>query len=896
MLTEEQNSQYFDAPNGHTRSDIFSDFNNTVTPYPSQKTIIDLFEEQVLKTPDNIALRWKDKVMTYQELNEQSNRLAHYLIASGVKQNDNIGILVTRSPDIMIGMFAIMKAGAAYVPIDPEYPLDRQKYIIEQSAIGLVIHNTFYDLQNSVSGTKMIQLGSLDLTGFSTDNAKLVINSHQLAYTIYTSGSTGRPKGVMIEHHSAVNLIMWVNNTFHIGDQDRLMFITSICFDLSVYDIFGILSSGGSIVIADQQEIIDLSALSVLLQSSKVTFWDSVPTTLDFLIRGLESAGDGYLQTNLRVVFLSGDWIPVHLPERIKRFFPNAQVISLGGATEATVWSNFYPIDKVDPSWKSIPYGRPIDNNFFYILDEYLKPVANGEQGDLFIGGVGVARGYANDKEKTDHSFIADPFNRECGGRMYRTGDIGRMLSNGNMEFLGRKDQQVKIRGFRVELGEIESVIRQYKFVDQVVVLAKDIDGLKRLAGYIVPKARYEREDMLLLIKRKLPDYMVPGLWMELDALPLNTNGKIDRNALPDIDKTQSGKEFKSPRNDAETQMIEIWQRILSIKEISVNDNFFDLGGQSLLAVQLLGEVEKKYNKRIQINTIFKYPTIELLVSHLVKNTSQEDFRSLVPIKATGSKIPLYVISGDGLNITNFRNLATHLDIDQPMYSLQPKGLDGTGDTFDNIEDIARHYINEILQHNPKGPYALAGYSFGGYVAIEMKRQLENMGKTIKMLGIFDTDADNVFYKKSWNEKLSKKIFRQFPKFLFIAKSFIHHPIITIKYQKTVALRTIKKDLIKIGSIKKQELTGIDSFLNQIGQKHSIALQNYEIKPFNGMLHLFKAKERIYFVDDFKYLGWRKFALDGVKVYDVPGDHQTMFFVPNTKKLGSLLQDALDNC
>jgi amino acid adenylation domain-containing protein len=745
----------------------------------------------------------------------------------------------------------------------------------------------------------MIQMVDLDLNNYSCENLGLTINSHQLAYTIYTSGSTGQPKGVMIEHHSVINLNLWVNSTFNINQQDRLIFITSICFDLSVYDIFGVLFSGGSIIVAEQHEILDLSNLASLLKTYKATFWDSVPTTLDFLIRGLESSETEYIQTDLRLVFLSGDWIPVNLPGRIKKFFPNAQVISLGGATEATVWSNFYPITNVYPSWKSIPYGRPIANNFFYILDEKQNQVPDGEQGELYIGGVGVAKGYANDKEKSDYSFIADPFNRECGGRMYRTGDIGRMLPDGNMEFLGRKDQQVKIRGFRVELGEIESVIRQYEFVDHAIVLAKDIDGIKRLVGYIVPKEKYSRENMISFIREKLPVYMVPGLWLEIDELPLNANGKIDRKGLPDIQNWHSEKEIIAPKNDAEKEMVSIWKKILGLPQISIRDNFFDLGGQSLLVILLLTEIEKKYKKKVRISTFLKFSTIESLVSHLhlgEEGSGQHHFKSLVAIKATGTKLPLYIIPGDGMNLVNFRNLAGYLDKEQPFYSLQPKGLDGFEESYNNIKDIASHYISEILLHNPEGPYALAGYSFGGYVAIEIKRQLENQGKIVKMIGIFDTDADNLFYKKGIQEKLFKKVLRQIPKSLFILRTLMLHPSEMLAYQKTVLRRNLKKRAIKIGAIKKTELKGFDAQMQKVNENHFAALQKYAIQPFKGKLHLFKAKVRIYFVDDFKYLGWLKFAPDGVIAHEIPGDHKTMFLDPNVKDLARELQKALDDC
>ncbi len=880
--------------NATSKTPDFSDFNNTIVAYKATSNIVKEIDVAATTYRDCIAVSYKDKSIPYSELHLLSNKLAHYLIQNGVQPNDNVGLLVTRCPDIVTGMLGILKAGAAYVPIDPEYPAPRQEYIIQNSGIQVLIANTDYNFPTSTGNVRVIDLRNLDFDGQPDQLPEVTIDPNQLAYTIYTSGSTGNPKGVMIRHHSVLNLCQWVNKTYNIAPGHRLMFITSICFDLSVYDIFGTLFAGATIEIADTAEVYDLARLAVMLQEKKITFWDSVPTTLDFLVRGLEARNTEFTQNDLQVVFLSGDWIPVNLPERIKKFFPNAKVISLGGATEATVWSNYFPIEYVDPQWKSIPYGKPIDNNLFYILNDKLAPVPAGEQGELYIGGVGVAAGYANDKEKTDAAFIKDPFNDACGGRMYKTGDLGRMMPDGNMEFLGRKDQQVKIRGFRVELGEIESVVRQYKFVDQAVVIARKIDGLNRLMGYIVPKPRFDKDALMSFLRRKLPDYMVPGLWMELQALPLNPNGKIDRNALPEINMAGTGNEHIPPGTTTEKQIAAIWQQVLSVKEISINDNFFDLGGQSLLAVQMLAEVEALFNRKVNINTIFKHNTIASFAAFLEKETPQEVFRSVVPIKTEGSKIPLYIIHGDGYNFSNFRNLADCMDKEQPVYAIQPLGLDGKSETFDKMEELAAHYISEITKHYPSGPYALAGYSFGGYVAVEMKKQLETAGKEVSLLGIFDTDASNLFYKKPLSQTIFKKISRQLPKALFITKSLFASPDETLEYQKALYERKKEARLIAAGKKDAPTLEGTHLLLEKINQKHFAALNNYDMQPFTGTLHLFKAQKRIYFVDDFECLGWRAYARGGVKVHDVPGDHKTMFFPPNVTSLARAVQQALD--
>jgi thioesterase domain-containing protein/acyl carrier protein len=399
---------------------------------------------------------------------------------------------------------------------------------------------------------------------------------------------------------------------------------------------------------------------------------------------------------------------------------------------------------------------------------------------------------------------------------------------------------------------------------------------------------------MILFLKRKLPEYMVPGLWMELSELPLNPNGKIDRNALPDVNEFQLVNDRVAPRNEAEESLAGIWKSVLAVNDLGMLDNFFDLGGQSLLAVQMLAEVEKKFRKKVSINNVFKYPTIELLAEFLYSGKAKDRYKSLVPIKATGNKTPLYIIHGDGYNMSNFVSLANYLDEQQPLFSLQPVGLDGKDEPFDSLEDMAAHYVSEILQHNPDGPYAIVGYSFGGYVAIEIKRQLENMGKEVKTLGIFDTDAGVLQYKKSGLKKVPKKLIRQIPKALFVVKSLINSPSETFNYQKEMAAKRFKSLSSKFGK-HEEELTDIDLNLYKININHEVALNNYDLKPFHGTLHLFKAQSRMYFVDEFEFLGWKKFAKDDVIVYDIPGDHRTMFLPPHVKELAAMLQHILNN-
>jgi amino acid adenylation domain-containing protein len=873
--------------------DILLKFNDTLTYYPAEKTIVNIFEKQVQKTPDAIALRRHEETMTYRELNEKANQLAHYLIEEGAKPADNIGLIAGRSFDMMIIMYGIMKAGGAYVPIDPDYPIDRQEYILENSKAIKVIADGDYPLQDLIPAEQFVKLPTLDLSIYSKGDLDLKIDSKQLAYTIYTSGSTGRPKGVMIEHHSAVNLCLWVNNEYNIGADDRLLFITSMCFDLSVYDIFGILAAGGSIVIVEQHELMDVPKLKDMMLKYKITFWDSVPTTMDYLIRELESRDHDYIQETLKVVFMSGDWIPVSLPDRIKKFFPKTQVISLGGATEGTVWSNFFPVkEKVPTDWTSIPYGRPLANNFFYILNDQLQPVPIGVAGELHIGGVGVAAGYANDPDKTNYSFIKDPFSDKAGGRMYKTGDLGRMMPNLNMEFIGRKDNQVKIRGYRIELGEIESVLGQCDVVRQAVVLAKDDkDKKKRLVSYVVGKGDYSREKVIDFLKSKLPDYMVPTLWMELDELPLTSNNKIDRKALPDFDAEEQIKDnYAAPRTETEKIMAEIWQGVLKLQRIGIDDNFFDIGGHSLLAVQITTRIEKKLGKKLQIATLFTYPTVAQLSAFIDKETTASiKWKSIVPIKSAGTKMPLYVVHGAGLNVLNFNDLSNYIDPEQPLFGLQGVGIDGEEIALDSIQQIASYYVGEVIKHNPTGPYAVGGYSIGGFIAVEMARQLQAMNKEVKMLAIFDTDADNAREREPWYKIQPKVLKRYLPKFLGGTKSMTEQ--IAAKFRdKTNALKD------KAGLAPKGESAEYFAMLDAVIIRYFEALKNYKLEPVSNNIYLFKADFNDHYNDDEVYLGWKKYTTKEVKRYLVPGNHLTMMMPPNVPELGKAVQDALNNC
>ncbi len=442
-----------------------------------------------------------------------------------------------------------------------------------------------------------------------------------IAYIIFTSGSTGVPKGVVVRHRPVVNLIEWANDAFGMGPDDRVLFVTSLCFDLSVYDVFALLAAGGSIEVATEQDLRDPQELVRLLCARPVTFWDSAPAALQRLVPLFPAPGTDPGQNRLRLVFLSGDWIPVGLPDQVRRSFPAARVIALGGATEATVWSNFFPVEEVDPQWRSIPYGRPIVSSRYHVLDGRLDPCPIGVPGDLYIGGICLATAYAGDPAQTAEKFIADPFGGEPGGRLYRTGDRARYRVDGNLEFLGRSDTQVKIRGFRIEQGEVESALAAHPDVrEAVVAVREDVPGDRRLVAYVVPRGEggLDAADLRAFVRGKLPDYMVPAAFVTLAELPVTANGKLDRKALPAPQHDRrEGEPVALPETVLERTIAAIWREILGLDHVGVDDNFFELGGHSLLMAEVLAKLRQQVDVPFSMVDLFRHPTIRTLAGHL---------------------------------------------------------------------------------------------------------------------------------------------------------------------------------------------------------------------------------------------------------------------------------------
>ncbi|HVT17772.1 MAG TPA: non-ribosomal peptide synthase/polyketide synthase [Thermoanaerobaculia bacterium] len=609
------------------RHQALCEWNDTMRPGCGGVTLVHLVEAAARRSPDRVAVLCGDRSLSFGELERQAERLARGLAHLGAGRGAYVAIWMERSLEMVPGLLGILKAGAAYVPLEASYPKARVEWILKTLDIRHLVTERSrlaaaaldpavpYRICLDAPGANERGVYGLDrfaeLPALPLDQAPA---ADDLAYVIFTSGSTGQPKGAALCHAPVVNLIEWVNRSFAVGPADRVLLMASLCFDLSVYDIFGLLAAGGSVRVIGEPEVRDPERLLRRLHEEPITFWDSAPAALQQLAPLLAPDPPHVPPAALRLVFLSGDWVPVKLPDLMRAHFPSARVISLGGATEAAIWSNFYPVEVVDPRWPSIPYGRPIQNARYHVLEAGLAPAPIGVPGDLYIGGPVLSAGYAAEPALTAASFLPDPFAVRPGERLYRTGDRARHWADGTIEFRGRADHQVKIRGFRIELGEIEATLLRHQGVQAAVaVVREDEPGMRRLVAYYVtrPGAAVGSEELRVSLQESLPVYMVPNALVALEALPVTANGKLDRRALPAPTAVRPGDErgYVAPRDSIERTLAAIWREVLRIDKVGVQDNFFELGGESILSLQVVSRAARA-GLKVTSAQIFRFQTI----------------------------------------------------------------------------------------------------------------------------------------------------------------------------------------------------------------------------------------------------------------------------------------------
>jgi amino acid adenylation domain-containing protein len=915
--------------NNNEEQEILVQFNDTAKTLPVEKTVIGLFETQVEKTPAAIALVFEDREMSYEELNQLANNLAHELRHRGAKPGMLVPVCIERSLEMVIAILGVLKSGAAYVPIDADYPEERIRFMLDDTAATLII--TDKKFAATFESGENLQVIIADSYGHSVKwpgvNLSNDVDPDPLIAVIYTSGSSGRPKGVKLGNAGLVNRMYWMWDAYPFGPNEKCALKTSIGFVDHMWELFGPLAKGITAVLFKKEELLDLDSLLNKLSIHKITRWVLVPSLLRTLLEKM--AIDHITLDNLQYWTCSGEAIPANLVKDFYALFPAAshRLLNIYGSSEVTADVTCYDtsIDFVQSTDNvknhgKVPIGKPIANTQVYIVDNAGRLVAKGVTGEILIGGVQLAKGYLNLPGLTAEKFIQNPFNREEGAVLFRTGDMGCWLPDGNISYLGRKDDQLKIRGNRVEPGEIEGLLKQSGLVNNAVIVAKDDHhGDKRLIGYVVAEGAFNKEAAQTYLKKRLPDYMVPAAWMVLESLPLTHNGKLDKKALPEPGTVElTGASYLAPRNELECRLAEIWKEILHVEQVGVYDNFFELGGHSLLAIRLVSAIRRKLELELIINDIFIYPTIATFADNIiekVKNPSMPivNIKYLVSIKSGGNKIPLYIVCGAGGTALRFKKFSDMLDTDQPVFVLQPPIDSNTKDFPASFEEIARVFIEEILIQNPAGPFALSGHCLGGFIAFEMARQLEAMGKKVHLLAMFDSiiresekyelpSIGNLFRSGYLAKKYFERILLKFDFETFLLKNHTRH---AIKYKVNAIARLFTKMRWKKAQPKQFEFAGLEVF-GESSKIYISASKNYKLVPYPGDVVLFYAREHYYFMDrsinvEFRKLdldettknNWKEFAV-AVKVHDVAGEHSTIFDPVHGDQFARLLQQHLN--
>jgi len=839
--------------------------------------------------PERVAIVAADRTLTYGEVDRASNRVARWLDAHGGGRGTLVAIVMEKGWEQVVAATAVLKAGAAYVPIDAGVPAERLALLLESAGVAAVLTQSGVDatirwpqdtVRLSVDGPAADAEADSPLAPAGT-------RPDDLAYVIYTSGSTGMPKGVEIEHGAAMNTIDDLNSRFVVTPDDRVLALSALNFDLSVYDVFGILAAGGAVVLPEPGAHREPQRWAQLIADHGVTIWNSVPMLMEMLTEHLDASAIEPLA--LRLVMLSGDWIPLTLPDRIRRVAPAVSLWSLGGATEASIWSILHPVASLDPTWASVPYGTPMRNQRFHVLDAALRPRPVWATGDLYIAGSGLARGYLHDPARTRAAFVRHPM---TGERLYRTGDLGRYRPGGVIEFLGRNDGQVKIQGYRVELGEIEAALLCCSGVRAAVATAAgERQGVKRLVAYVVhdergptTQAQLDRE-----LRERLPEYLVPQRIVVLDALPLSSNGKVDRSALPspDDDVGQDTTGLVLPRDDLEVRLAEIWSEFFDVRPIGVRASFFDLGGDSLLAVRLMARIQARIGRGLALSSLFARPTIERLAELLRgADAGNERRRAIVPIRSEGTAPPFFCVHPVGGDVLCYAELAAELDADQPMYGVQLPDADPPPRT---VVELAELYADAIVAERPGASYRIGGWSMGGTVALEVARLLRRRGSDVEVVVLIDLLApprpaggavdDAVLL--SWLAidlaGLAGKEWSMPPAEL---RETGDRPAIEILHEQAQLAGVLPADI---------DLRTLQPIAERFSRNFR-ALLSHAPKPYDGRVRFLRARDGG--ASTQTAAEWIALCGEDAEILDVPGNHYTALRPPHVRALAAAMTES----
>ncbi|EMG3686165.1 amino acid adenylation domain-containing protein [Serratia marcescens] len=868
-------------------------WNHTAEAYPADTCVHELFEQQARLTPQAIALIQDAQRLSYAQLNARANRLAHRLIERGVQPGDRVAVRLARSIELVCAQLAVIKAGAAYVPIDPQLPAARQAWIADDSGACLM-------LTDAIGDEEIPQLTVEDREAEDHNgNPALRVSSGATAYIMYTSGSTGTPKGVMTPHQGITRLVR--NNRYAAFDaDDRIAFAANPAFDASTMEVWAALLNGGALVVIAPEVMMEAERLAAELQRHRITTLFLTTALFNQYVHSISGA-----LAQLKYLISGGEKEDPGAYARLLQERGPVHLIHAYGPTETTTFATTARIERAEGEAR-LPIGKPIGNTRAYLLDARGRPVPMGAVGELHIGGVGVALGYLNRPELTAQRFLSDPFNPVGGGRMYRTGDLARYLPDGSLEYQGRCDQQIKLRGFRIEPGEIEVQLAASPWVREAVVQVCSTEHHPRLVAWIVPTADVDRSalqgQLRAYLSERLPEYMVPSAYVWLDALPLTANGKLDRRALPEPERAAVGtREYVAPQGETETTLARVWCELLEIGQIGRHDNFFELGGHSLLAVRLSSQLRQQ-GITLPVQAIFNHPILAELAERIDRRTAEAPMRKAVPARSSGSRPPLFFVpTGFGDHSYVFE-LAKEIDKTFPVYAVPWPAMEEKPAT---MSDMAASAVALIREVQPQGPYHLAGYSSGGVLAYAIAEQLQSAGEAVAFLGLIDTlrpvEAMHspVQLLLNWVESTQERPDPQF------CQQLAELPL-------PEAIAAVQRAGIKT----QREEVADEAALWQQRHHYAKLVEATLVQPASLKIHLFKAKQeqvsvnsqnaqfqaywqRIkqagYCREDASALGWDKLLPPAtVRVSQVNGDHVSMMEHPvHRRELGQHFNLAL---
>ena len=882
------------------RNRIVYEWNDTRAAY-AIKCVHESFEGQAAKTPDRTAVVFQGKTLSYRELNERANQMAHYLRKRGVGPEVLVGVCLNRTPEMVIGLLGIWKAGGAYVPLDPTYPQERLSFMMEDSAAKFLLTSSELKRLFPPVADKAIALDSDwgQIAKESSANPVPVAAPSNLAYVMYTSGSTGEPKGAMVLHSGLANYLSWAIRTYSVEEGGSVPVHSSISFDLTVTSMYPALLAGGNIELMPE----DVGAQSLLsaLRHGGRNLVKITPAHLELLSQGIKTSEAAAMA---KVFVIGGENLLAESLRLWRDFAPETRLINEYGPTETVVGCCIHEVRADDPRSGSVIIGRPIANTELYILDRHRNPVPAGVAGELYVGGDGVARGYLNRPELTRQKFLPDPFSGREGALIYKTGDLARYRKDGNLEFLGRIDSQVKVRGYRIELGEIEAALMEHSGVKMCAVLAReDEPGDKQLFGYAIPQGIKfpTAEDLKDLLKQSLPEYMVPAQFVFLDSFPLTQNGKIDRKALPapSHGNVSSAHEFIAPRTETEKKVAAMWVELLKVEQIGIHDDFFDLGGHSLMAIKALSRIREEFDVDLPLATLLQAPTVGQLAALLHKEDFTHSWSLLVPVRTGGSKPPLFLMHAHGGNVLDYHPLVSHLESDQPVYAFQARGLDGNIIKDATLEEMAASYVAELRSFQPQGPYFLGGFCLGGLLALEAAEQLTAAGQKVVLVILIQSIHPEAMGFKPHTPAF-KRLWYQMVKRASLELENLSHG----RKGHVVERLSHLWDVVRIRtSIAYQNMTGKKLsmspelsklfFFEALGVEHKKAMDQYRPAPYAGDVVVFRASKQLAGLIADENLGWKRTFQGNLDVCEVPGHQQNLLLEPNVSRLAKEFSSRL---